>query len=88
MRAPSGPKTPEAPIIDAARASSIFNPPAALTSYNHRGRLSNWQLRDVLVRRFGSLHDFSQVIASYAVISRATGLNHGTLRRHILWFLN
>ena len=39
-----------------------------------RPRLSEKQVMHVLLRRYGSLTDFSNVIATYASISRATGI--------------
>ena len=60
--------------------------PTKLTKYIRRPRLSKAQVQHLIARRYGSLHDFSQVVATYATISRATGIHQDTVRTAILLY--
>ena len=43
-------------------------------------------LKNLLARRYGSLHDFSKVVARWCDISKATGVHPDTIRKAILLF--
>ena len=45
----------------------------------NRGHLNEEQVMHLVLRRYGSTTDFSQVVSSYAAISRATGVPLATL---------
>lgn len=43
-------------------------------------------LKNLLARRYGSLHDFSKVVARWCDISKATGVHPDTIRKAILLY--
>ena len=45
-----------------------------------RKRLTEAQVKHLLLRRYGSVTDFSQPIATISMISRATGLHYQTIK--------
>ena len=60
------------------RASSMHSVPVSVPPLNktiRRPRLNEKVIRNLVARRYGSLHDFSRVVARWCDISRATGLH-------------
>ena len=51
-----------------------------------RPRLNEKALRNLVARRYGSLDDFSQVVARWCDIGRATGVHPQTCRRAVALF--
>ena len=52
-----------------------------LTKRVVRPRLTEKMVNNLLARRYGSLHDFSKVVARWCDISKATGINPNTIRK-------
>ena len=51
-----------------------------------RPRLNEKMVKNLLARRYGSLHDFSKVVARWCDIRRATGVHEDTARKAIATF--
>ena len=86
MSATSSDLTPASSSEEASRTTDATQAPVHLTSYIRRSRLSRPQVMHLIARRYGSLHDFSQVVARYSTISTATGIHQDTVRKAIQLF--
>ena len=64
-----------------ATSTSISRP--VLNKCIRRPRLERKMIRNLLARRYGSLHDFSKVVARWCDISRATGVHQDTVRKAV-----
>ena len=65
---------------------SAASRPPVLNKCIRRPRLDRKMIANLLARRYGSLTDFSKVVARYCDISRATGLHRATVRNAIKLF--
>ena len=57
-----------------------------LTKCIRRPKLDRKMIRNLLARRYGSLGDFSRVVARWCDISRATGVHPDTIRKAVLLY--
>ena len=72
-------------VNNANSAVSTFPSVKAARRIN-RGHLKEEQVMHILYRRYGSVTDFDQVIASFAKISRATGVPVATAVKAVARF--
>ena len=76
--------TPEQGSSESFSTSSSKLP--QLTKCVRRPKLNRKMVMNLLARRYGSLHDFSQVVARWCDISRATGVHPNTVRKVVLLY--
>ena len=79
--------------IEGENLSSEQEPPSSsatarvrpsLNKCIRRPRLERKMIRNLLARRYGSLHDFSKVVARWCDIARATGVHVDTVRKAVM----
>ena len=78
--------TPVSHLSEEEAAGSTASEAPLLTKSVRRPRLTERMVNNLVARRYGSLHDFSKVVARWCDISRATGIHPGTVRKAIATF--
>ena len=78
--------TPESHSASEGRSRSTTASYPLLTKSIRRPRLQEKMVKNLLARRYGSLHDFSKVIARWSDIAKATGVHPDTIRKAVLLY--
>ena len=69
--------------LPSATSSTASEELPQLTKSIRRPWLKTSMIRNLVARRYGSLHDFSKIVARWCDIGRATGVNPETCRKAI-----
>ena len=78
--------TPPSHSVSEGESGSTDSSAPQLNKSIRRPRLQEKMVKNLIARRYGSLHDFSRVVARWCDISRATGLNVDTIRKAVKLF--
>ena len=75
--------TPVSQLSEEEASRSTASKAPLLNKSVRRQRLNEKMIKNLLARRYGSLHDFSKIVTRWCDICRATGVHEDTARKAI-----